>query len=161
MNDAKCPFYLVRHLTCSPCEKSLSGGFDDKNNQIVICQNNCKTYKKVEEVLSHELVHMYDYCTAKIDFENVKHLACSEIRAAALTSCSRHSFDYKSYQSCVKIKASDSVALMKNLPKKEALEAVENVFYKCFNDTEPLGRCYPESVMKSHYESVKMHNKRS
>ncbi len=48
--------------------------------QVVICSNRCTTDEKVEEILAHELVHMYDHCTGKVDFEDVRHLACSEIR---------------------------------------------------------------------------------
>ncbi len=31
-----------------------------------MCQNRCRTDAKVEEVLSHELVHMYDRCTTNV-----------------------------------------------------------------------------------------------
>ena len=41
---------------------------------------------------------MYDFCTARIDFKNKKHLACSEIRAATHTSCSKFSMDFWSFQ---------------------------------------------------------------
>jgi len=98
LNDSDCPFLPSRHVACSPCDQSLSGGYDDQANQVIICSNNCKTPEKVEEILSHELVHMYDYCTAKIDFSNPKHLACSEIRAATLTSCSKFTWDFWTFQ---------------------------------------------------------------
>ena len=35
---------------------------------------------RVTRTLAHELVHMYDYCTANIDFGNLDHLACTEER---------------------------------------------------------------------------------
>ena len=35
---------------------------------------------RVNRTLSHELVHMYDYCTAHIDFSQIEHLACTEGR---------------------------------------------------------------------------------
>ena len=38
-------------------------------------------------VLAHEFVHAFDYCRAKVDFENLEHLACTEIRAANLMHC--------------------------------------------------------------------------
>ena len=82
----------------SPCDQSLSGGYDDQTNQVIICSNNCTTASKVEATLSHELIHMYDYCTARIDFKNKRHLACSEIRAATHTSCSKFSMDFWSFQ---------------------------------------------------------------
>ena len=30
---------------------------------------------------------MFDNCTRKLDFQNIEHLACTEIRAANLTHC--------------------------------------------------------------------------
>jgi len=97
--DVNFSFFFHQTLTFfSPCDQSLSGGYDDQANQVIICSNNCKTPEKVEEILSHELVHMYDYCTAKIDFSNPKHLACTEIRAATLTSCSKFTWDFWTFQ---------------------------------------------------------------
>lgn len=56
--------------------------------QIVICQNNTKSAGIVQGILTHEMIHMFDYCNNKIDFKNLEHLACTEIRAANLTHCS-------------------------------------------------------------------------
>ena len=33
-------------------------------------------------------MHMFDYCRAELDFKNLEHLACTEIRAASLFHCS-------------------------------------------------------------------------
>ena len=125
----------------SPCDKSLSGGYDDQANQVIICSNNCQTASKVEEILAHELVHMYDFCTSKIDFSNPNHLACSEIRAANLTSCTKFSiWDYWSIEDCVEKKATKSVAWVSGMKEAEALKIVRSVFDKCYNDLEPFGR---------------------
>lgn len=56
--------------------------------QIVICQNNSKNQGIIQGILTHEMIHMYDYCNNKVDFKNIDHLACTEIRAANLTHCS-------------------------------------------------------------------------
>ena len=105
----------------------------------MICENNTKTPKKVEEILAHELVHLYDYCTKKIDFSNMDHLACTEIRAASLISCSDFNFRFWSHADCVKSKAKDSIRFIKQTDSKESYEAVLKVFDKCYNDLEPLG----------------------
>ncbi|KAG7307548.1 hypothetical protein JYU34_007754 [Plutella xylostella] len=34
------------------------------------------------------MIHMFDYCRNQLDFKNMEHLACTEIRAANLTHCS-------------------------------------------------------------------------
>ncbi len=80
-----------RHLVCEECSPEVEGGYDVTTNQVVVCWNRCRTGDKVEEILTHELVHMYDHCTAEVNFEDVRHLACSEIRfvttLAGLTKC--------------------------------------------------------------------------
>ncbi len=33
----------------------------------------------MNDTLTHELVHTYDYCRADVDWDNLEHLACSEV----------------------------------------------------------------------------------
>ena len=81
MQAQGCEVDLPRHIVCEPCnDKRLFGGFDQPLSQVFICSNRCKTPQKVEEILSHELVHLYDHCTAELDLKNINHLACTEIR---------------------------------------------------------------------------------
>jgi len=42
----------------------------------------------VQGVLTHEMIHMFDACRHEMDFKDMHHLACTEIRAANLTHCS-------------------------------------------------------------------------
>ena len=145
LKSSGCPVVPSRHIACIPCDgnqSSLLGGYDLEHNQVVICQNKCKNPKQVEEILSHELVHLYDFCTAKLDFSNVEHLACTEIRASSLVSCSsefKNFFQHWSHAECVKSKASKSVSVIKNLNSNDSREAVSRVFEKCYADLEPLG----------------------
>ena len=53
--------------------------YDLEHNQVVICSQKCSTLDKVSTILSHELVHMYDHCVAKVDWNDIYHLACSEV----------------------------------------------------------------------------------
>ena len=39
----------------------------------------------MEHTLVHELVHMYDQCTFKVDWNNLRHHACSEVRRITTT----------------------------------------------------------------------------
>lgn len=82
------PIDLRRHISCEICDESVTGGYDPEMNQIVVCQNTSKNRGFVQGVLTHEMIHMFDYCTNKLDFKNVEHLACTEIRAANLAHCS-------------------------------------------------------------------------
>lgn len=53
--------------------------------QIVVCQNRRNLSKdKVCGIIGHELTHMFDYCRAKLDFKNLEHLACTEVKCHLL-----------------------------------------------------------------------------
>ena len=53
--------------------------------QIVLCENNISSQGHMNDTLTHELIHTLDYCRAEVDWNNLDHLACSEIRAANLS----------------------------------------------------------------------------
>lgn len=59
--------------------------YDLLNNQVVLCSEKCSSLAKVTTILSHELVHMYDNCVAKVDWSNINQLACSEVDIIILT----------------------------------------------------------------------------
>lgn len=69
-----------RDRTKSFAQSCLAGGYDPELNQIVVCYNRCGAAKTMG-VLTHELIHMYDYCRAEMDFNNLEHIACSEVSA--------------------------------------------------------------------------------
>lgn len=104
----------------------------------------------VQGVLAHEFIHMFDYCRNDLDFKNIDHLACTEIRAANLTHCSFMSamtqgdaslFNIKAqHQNCVKTKALASVLAVRRVTPEEGIQAIERVFPKCYKDLEPIGR---------------------
>lgn len=147
LKDAGCTVTPHRHLVCeSACSPEVSGGYDQKTNQVVICSNICLTPQKVEEILAHELVHLYDFCTINLDLTNTDHLACTEIRAANLAHCKNQFCDtfsrqqWTSHTDCVKQKAANSVRVIKGISQADALQTVEKVFTKCYRDLEPVGR---------------------
>uniref|UniRef100_A0A034WLB2 Mitochondrial inner membrane protease ATP23 n=1 Tax=Bactrocera dorsalis TaxID=27457 RepID=A0A034WLB2_BACDO len=150
LRSSGCPIDLRRHISCEVCDTTVTGGYDPVMNQIVVCQNMARNEGMVQGVLTHEMIHMFDYCNNELDFRNIDHLACTEIRAANLAHCSFLSammqgdasiFDIKqAHQNCVKTKALQSVLAVRNVTKLEAIEAVERVFPKCYADLEPIGR---------------------
>lgn len=150
LKSSGCQLDIRRHIACEECSYTVSGGYDPVLNQIVVCQNVATRKGLVQGVLTHEMIHMFDYCRNKLDFKNIDHLACTEIRAANLTHCSFSSawmegevsvFDFKeAHQNCVKSKALQSVLAVRNVSKLEAIDAVERVFSRCYNDLEPIGR---------------------
>lgn len=58
----------------------MTGGYDAELNQIVVCQNTATSKAAVHGALAHEMVHMFDFCRAHIDFTNVDHLLCTEVK---------------------------------------------------------------------------------
>lgn len=148
LKNSGCPIDIRRHIACEPCDKSVTGGYDPVMNQIVVCNETSKNI--VPGVLAHEMIHMFDYCVHKVDFKNIDHVACTEIRAANLTHCSFMSafmqgdvtpFNFKNlHQDCVKTKALHSILAVRDVTEEEAVAVIERVFPKCYADLEPIGR---------------------
>ncbi|KAK7484322.1 hypothetical protein BaRGS_00024447 [Batillaria attramentaria] len=145
-----CEVNLRRHISCEPCLEKVNGGFDPTTNQVVICQNNVGKRSTCCNILAHEFIHAFDSCRAKANFEDLYHLACTEIRAANIMHCSflaafasgdASPFHVKQrHAQCVRNKALQSVLMVRNVDKEKAMEIVDSVFEKCYNDMEPVGR---------------------
>ncbi|KZC14020.1 Mitochondrial inner membrane protease ATP23 like protein [Dufourea novaeangliae] len=150
LKSSGCEIDIRRHISCEMCDTSVTGGYDPELNQIVVCQNTAPSKGLVQGVLSHEMIHMFDYCRNYMDVNNIDHLACTEIRAANLCHCSFLSawvqghaspFNVKeAHQNCVKDKAIKSVLAVRRVSENVARAAVMRVFDKCYNDLEPIGR---------------------
>ncbi|XP_033889435.1 mitochondrial inner membrane protease ATP23 homolog isoform X1 [Acipenser ruthenus] len=149
MKQSGCTVYKERHFSCEDCDGIVSGGFDATTSQIVLCQNNIHQQAHMNRVVTHELIHSFDHCRAHVDwFDNFKHLACSEVRAANLSGdcsfsneLSRFKFGLKQHhQECVRDRALRSVLAVRKVSREEAEKAVDEVFESCFNDHEPFGR---------------------
>ena len=133
---------LGRVVECQPQNRArinpgLAEGYDVLYNQIVICNGSASS----PAVLVHELLHMYDHCTADMDFGRPDHLACTEVRAAALADCTGGSTT--SHRDCVRERAVKSVMAISGVGEEGARTSVAGVFEKCYRDLEPIGRrCY-------------------
>ncbi|XP_044751201.1 mitochondrial inner membrane protease ATP23 homolog [Coccinella septempunctata] len=150
LKKSGCEIDIRRHISCEECSPNVSGGYDPILNQVVVCQNTVTRPGMVQAVLTHEFIHMLDSCQNKLDFNNLEHLACTEIRAANLAHCSWLSawingdtsiFKFKeTHQYCVKNKALSSIMAVRDVTEEEAMKAINKVFTKCYNDLEPFGR---------------------
>lgn len=78
MKKYGCDFKLSRHVACEACG-NCAGGYDPDTNQIIVCHNTRLTRSKVMSLMMHEMIHMFDFCRAKFDFNNLEHVACSEV----------------------------------------------------------------------------------
>ena len=101
---------------------------------IVLCQNRLSTQEEINEVLVHELMHVYDVHYRGWDLTNCYTLAKSEIRAAREAECSDSSIKFMK-RFCVKEKAKVAT---KNMFNDVGLQCVNTVFEDAMKDVEPF-----------------------
>lgn len=140
-----------RNIICDNCDESKSGGFHPELG-ILICSNKIYSKWQLEDTLAHEMVHAYDQCKFNVDWSDLKHHACSEIRASALSGECRMmnqmfraaKFNFsKGHQECVKRRATLSVRANPNCKSDlEAARVVNQVFDSCYFDTRPFDDIY-------------------
>lgn len=80
-------------FVCRTCEFEMTGGFllptkgsKVYNPKIIMCEDKKIDKRMFQNTVLHELIHAYDICRAKMDWNNCKHYACTEIRASSLRS---------------------------------------------------------------------------
>ncbi|KIW05912.1 uncharacterized protein PV09_03105 [Verruconis gallopava] len=150
------PDLKPENVHCMRCPWDRKGGFD-LNFGILLCANHLTTRKRLEDTLAHEMVHAYDYLRFEVDPQNLKHQACTEIRASMLSGECRfleewlHRKQFRitgkdgmgQFQECVRRRAVLSVMARKECKDKEMAEsAVRDVWSSCFGDTRPFDEVY-------------------
>jgi len=143
---------MERHVSIEACKTGQNvenlGGFDERYNQIFLCSNNIG-HKNVHGFLLRQLITMFDACVNKYDFRDARHLACTEIRKHNLGHCmlsqnrSRPGGTWSiknQHRNCVRDMSIISMHHLKFVPMDIAVKAVDEVFTKCYNDLEPIGR---------------------
>ncbi|KAI9359548.1 peptidase M76 [Zopfochytrium polystomum] len=145
LERVRCPF-RKELLQCVPCDAVRSGGFSPGMG-VVLCQNRFTSRQHMEDTLTHELIHAYDFCTTKINFNNCEQHACTEIRAANLSGECKFTREVgrgyfalaKHHQVCVRRRA---ILSLKQNPScagpNVAEDAVRAVWNSCFRDTAPF-----------------------
>ncbi|CAN6674376.1 mitochondrial inner membrane protease Atp23p [Trichomonascus vanleenenianus] len=138
-------------VVCGHCDEFKAGGFNPELG-IMLCQNRVMNRLKFEDTLAHEMVHAYDHCKFNVDWSDLRHHACSEIRASALSGECRAMnqivrngiFKFaKGHQACVKRRATLSVLANPNCKDDVmAAKVVNEVFDSCYNDTRPFDEIY-------------------
>ncbi|PKS12681.1 hypothetical protein jhhlp_000889 [Lomentospora prolificans] len=128
------------------------GGFNPYSG-IKICANEVRDRKHLEDTLAHEMVHAWDFLRWKMDgVGNLKHAACTEIRASMLSGECRWAREFftrgnwkltQQFQHCVRSRAILSVM---NRPgckdDVHATRIVNEVWESCFADTRPFDEVY-------------------
>ncbi|KAF8902194.1 peptidase M76 family-domain-containing protein [Gymnopilus junonius] len=163
MNYSPIVVFMLKHLKlsgcevpssnilCAPCDMSKAGGFTPDPGAVILCAGHFFSQQHMESTITHELLHMYDHCRFKVDWANLRHHACSEIRANNLSGDCRFTRELrrgfisfsKQHQACVRRRAVESVAANPACPNEAAAErAVNEVWESCFNDTRPFDEIY-------------------
>eukprot|EP00553_Chaetoceros_curvisetus_P010284 CAMPEP_0204634980 /NCGR_PEP_ID=MMETSP0717-20131115/30536_1 /ASSEMBLY_ACC=CAM_ASM_000666 /TAXON_ID=230516 /ORGANISM="Chaetoceros curvisetus" /LENGTH=195 /DNA_ID=CAMNT_0051653579 /DNA_START=49 /DNA_END=636 /DNA_ORIENTATION=+ len=101
---------------------------------IVLCSNRLATKAEIEQVLIHELIHVYDVHARNWDLTNCYTLAKSEVRAAREAECSDASLSFTK-RLCVKEKARVAT---KNMFPDLGLQCVGAVFEEAMKDHAPF-----------------------
>eukprot|EP01082_Thalassiosira_pseudonana_P013141 g12038.t1 g12038 contig6:1093284-1094442(-) len=101
---------------------------------IILCSNRLSSQREVDEVLVHELVHVYDVHSRQMDLRDCRQLAYSEVRAAREAEC-RNSLTSFTANMCSKDKATVAT---KNMFPDLGRKCVCDVFDKAIKDFAPL-----------------------
>ncbi|KAK0547907.1 Mitochondrial inner membrane protease atp23 [Tilletia horrida] len=145
-----------------PCDANRAGGFQEAlpphESGIVICSNRVKSKNQMEQVLAHEMIHWFDHCRFHVNWDNLRHRACSEIRASALSGECKFAAQFaananiallKNHQVCTRRRAALSVSgadSLSHLSKEDREVAVQRVMDEvweaCWNDTRPFDEIY-------------------
>ncbi|PWN27614.1 hypothetical protein BDZ90DRAFT_209853, partial [Jaminaea rosea] len=140
-------------LEITACPPNIAGGFSPSepksSSGILICSNRIMDKGHLEDTLAHEMVHWWDHCRFRVDWNDLRHHACSEVRAAALSGDCKLGREWtrrnyggftKQHQVCARRRAVLSVMANPACKggKEEAEKVVDEVFPQCFADTRPF-----------------------
>ncbi len=103
---------------------------------VIVCHNRVQSERaELEEILTHELVHLFDVQTLQLDLQRCENLAYSEVRAAKAAEC-RDSWHPHLQSYCVRQKA---ICATNNLFPIEGRSCIQKVFDHAFADNRPFG----------------------
>lgn len=141
----------AKDIVCDVCDEWKGGGYHPQLG-LLLCQNRIIDKWHLEDTLAHELVHAYDDTKFAVDWLNLKHHACSEIRASSLSGECRIMNQFKrgaiadfgrGHQECVRRRSVLSVMSNPGCKDKDQAEkVVDEVWESCFNDTRPFDQIY-------------------
>ena len=156
------------NVRCRRCHTLQTGGFDPHFG-IQICANAVRNQGALEDTLAHgtenqpsernfsadnlpEMMHAYDHLRFKVGSGNLRHAACTEIRASSLSGECRWTREFftrgqwkltQQHQECVRRRATLSVAGRPYCRDDvQAAKAVNEVWDSCYADTRPFDEIY-------------------
>ncbi|KAJ3157716.1 hypothetical protein HDU89_000093 [Geranomyces variabilis] len=146
----KCAFNPKTDIKFETCAPNFGGGYGPKYG-MVLCSNTLHEKQLVEDAITHELVHVYDYCTkprGEAGMDIHQH-ACTEIRAASLSGDCKWTREVKRlghrvgfsnvFERCVRRRATAAVQRHPDCRDADhAREVVDAVYTKCVEDIDPF-----------------------
>lgn len=79
-------------LHIATCPPNIAGGFGPSDSGrptsesgILICSNRVINKSHMEDTLAHEMIHWWDHCRFKVDWNDLKHHACSEVSGKGMS----------------------------------------------------------------------------
>jgi hypothetical protein len=127
---------------------------------IVLCSNRLSTsatnnkaeqLHEMEEILTHELMHVYDVRQLHLDLRDCENLAYSEVRAARAAECSDANTYSLLVNSCVRHKAWQATQNL--FPAEKARQCLQKVFDRAMADTRPFGKNWNSTSTSSRASS--------
>jgi len=99
-----------------------------------------------------EMIHVYDHLRFKVDWDDLRHAACSEIRASSLSGDCRFMKEFfgrgkykvtMQHQECVRRRAMQSIMARPSCKDDvQAARVLNDVWGSCFGDTRPFDEIY-------------------
>lgn len=74
------------NIYCRRCKERQGGGFDPDYG-IMVCANEMRDQSHLEDTMAHEMVHAYDHLRFKMNWDSLRHAACSEVLFFLLGDC--------------------------------------------------------------------------
>lgn len=128
-------------ITCRPCASDGPEGgarallLGSSPLEIVLCTNRLSGAKEIEEVVVHELVHVFDHTNKRCDLSTCEGLAYTEVRAAREAECNRFFPMHWLKSECIRTHATRSTA---NLFPADAAKCVAASFDRAMQDGQPF-----------------------
>ena len=104
------------NISCAICNDATGAGRNAKamiydDGSITICSNRHVSEESIQQSITHELTHAYDYRLKRYNFNDCEGLAASEIRAAKNAECDKFFlFDFFK-ERCIINRATQSTAV--------------------------------------------------
>jgi inner membrane protease ATP23 len=138
-------------------DAAVAGAYDALGERVIMNPRvpaSCLSPSEFTRALTHELIHAYDACRAKVEMDNCAHVACTEIRAANLSGdCDFFSELQRMplrllsgglagrQRECVRRRAELSLSIHESCKGSDGLGAsrhVQSVWEPCYADTTPF-----------------------